>query len=212
MDNTSSLDASPLASSVPLSPLDASKLPLPAVKIPHQIKHLADCAAHQIDLLSQQDSWTPLEEDALDDGFFLCDLSTVHTKLDIWRRLFPTVKPFFALKCHPDPMIAAILGQSKAAGFDCASLSEIDLALASTQNDTRQIIYANPQRAEDALEQALKLGVSVLTFDGAEELYKIHRIYHERIQSSEGDQHHCVPQVVLRILVRSRRQIGYTRT
>ena len=206
------LDAIPLDLSVSLPCLydHEASLPLPVDRIPPHVESLTDCAAHQIQRLEQQKSWTTAEEDALDDGFFLCDLQTVQAKLDVWRRhLFPSVKPFYALKCHPDPMVAAILGRQHstgpavtAAGFDCASIAEIQLALASTAHDTRQIIYANPQRAEDALEQALQLGVRVLTFDGAEELYKVQRIYTERIMTnSQVDSNSVPPQMVLRILV-----------
>lgn len=213
-----SLDALPLPLSMLLPHLNVEtkeQLPhnIPITRIPQHVQNLAQCAAHQIKLLSQQTSWTALEEDALDDGFFLCDLQTVEAKLAIWCHLFPAVKPFFALKCHPDPMIAKVLGKSRAAGFDCASLAEIQLALASTHktNDVRQIIYANPQRAEEALEKALQLGVRVLTFDGAEELYKVQRIYEDRIlghhqQKQENDNDQSAtrsdrPQMVLRILV-----------
>jgi len=219
-DTLSCLDAVPLhPPSTKLSPIDTSVLSLPAapIPIPKDVTDLASCARHQIELLThQRDDLTTDDEDALDDGFFLCDLNTVWEKLRIWCHLFPDIKPFFALKCHPDPTIASVLGQSKAAGFDCASLSEIQLALSSTNNDARQIIYANPQRAEDALDQALRLGVRVLTFDGAEELRKVHKIYNNQqtqkameqdkngddgYDNSNDDDHNDVPQMVLRILV-----------
>ena len=166
-DNDSSsllaLDAIPLSASVPLPSLEEMSLPLPATRIPPTVQSLAACAAHEIDVLTAKQeesaaSLSPDEEDALDDGFFLCDLQTVHTKLALWcRSLFPSVKPFFALKCHPDPMIAAVLGQANgAAGFDCASLAEIQLAIQSSSSSARarNIVYANPQRAEDALARA----------------------------------------------------------
>eukprot|EP00977_Amphora_coffeiformis_P008202 scaffold1834_cov175-Amphora_coffeaeformis.AAC.8 len=199
-DPFSCLDAVPPSTLLP--PLDASALPLPAIPIPTHVTNLAACAAHQIELLTQKDNLTIDEEDAIDDGFFLCDLRIVWHKLHIWRRLFPDIKPFFALKCHPDPMIASVLGQSRAAGFDCASLAEIELALSSTKDDTRRVIYANPQRAEGALEQALQLGVRVLTFDGAEELRKVHRIYHQQKEKAmKQHNNNDELQMVLRILV-----------
>lgn len=196
------LDAVPCPASTRLPPLDTLALPLPAAPIPLHITSLSECARYTVESLTQRqpEELTVDDEDALDEGFFLCDLNTVYEKLVIWRHLFPDIKPFYALKCHPDPMIAAVLGQSNAAGFDCASLAEIQLAMAHTSDNknTRQIIYANPQRAEDALEQALQLGVRVLTFDGAEELHKVHRIYH---QQNRDDEKQSEPQMVLRILV-----------
>ena len=47
------------------------------------------------------------DEDALDDGFILCDLTVIERKLSAWRELFPRIKPFYAVKCNPNPMVAA---------------------------------------------------------------------------------------------------------
>lgn len=87
-----------------------------------------------------------------------------------------------------------MLGQyTHETGFDCASLSEIRLALESTGNNARRCVYANPQRAEKHLDAALALGVEALTFDGSEELHKVHRAHQKR--SSDP------PEMILRILV-----------
>ena len=141
-------------------------------------------------------------EDALDDGFVICDLEVVAQKLVAWRQLFPRIKPFFALKCNPDPMVAAVLGQTnRAAGFDCASFSEITLALSSTTagnggGNPNLLVYANPQRAEHDLEESLRLGVTAFTFDGEEELHKIARAYQKQQTSMSTP-----PQMILRLLV-----------
>jgi ornithine decarboxylase len=134
-------------------------------------------------------------EDALDDGFMICDLQVIQNKLDAWLGLFSRVKPYFALKCNPDVQVAQVLGSNTGqAGFDCASLSELRLAQdvtdTTTTTDTatatatrgksllgvEHVVYANPQRAEQDLQVALdeEMGVRALTFDGAEELHKIH--------------------------------------
>lgn len=164
-------------------------LPSPYDVLPPEVHSLSDCARHQIVQLQQKPgpSLAAEEEDALDDGFVLCDLNTIQRKRHAWRKLFPTVKPFFALKCNPDPMVTAVLAPST--GFDCASTAEIQLALQHSHET--QIVYANPQRAEASLGKALQWKVWTLTFDGEEELYKIHRAC-----SSETK-----PQLVLRILV-----------
>ena len=81
----------------------------------------------------------------------------------------------------------AVLGlHSSEVGFDCASLSEIDLALRCTGKDSLRIVYANPQRAESDL-RALDLGVCALTFDGAEELDKIGRAHARRVKGFTED-------------------------
>jgi ornithine decarboxylase len=190
---------------------------------------LADCAAHEIDRLSASTALqcNTADEDALDDGFFLCDVHQVHRKAAIWQRLFPAVKPFFALKCHPDPVVAAVLAHA-GAGFDCASAAELQLGLEASSNSAghtttggaaaHNLIYANPQRAEAALGLAMAQGVRVLTFDGAEELHKVHAAYQQVLlvqqQRRTTDAHRAssamednvdddgsIPQMVLRILV-----------
>lgn len=165
--------------------LDISQLPLPVDILPKHVKSLKECARHQIlSLLAREGpGMTEDEEDAIDDGFVLCDLNVVQNKYLAWRRLFPRLRPFFALKCNPDPMVAGVLGQL-GAGFDCASVPEILLALDSTRRDPSSLIYANPQRAEKDLETALAANVKTLTFDGAEELYKVHRVHHKIIEQS----------------------------
>ncbi|KAL3928329.1 MAG: hypothetical protein SGBAC_012697, partial [Bacillariaceae sp.] len=86
-------------------------------------------------------------EDALDDGFMCIDLQTVQTKLQKWNQLFPQVKPFFAMKCNPDPMVVKLLASCTTTesekhnsnlfvGFDVASWAEIQLALEACGNDT----------------------------------------------------------------------------
>lgn len=57
-------------------------------------------------------------------------------------------------------------------GFDCASKSEIDLAL-QTGIDPSRIIYAQPCKTKSYLRYASQVGVKQMTFDNADELYKI---------------------------------------
>eukprot|EP01083_Nonionella_stella_P210739 762623_1 len=186
-------------------------LPKPFQIIPNECQNIPETVLDQIkNLIQKQEllqTLTPQEEDAIDDGFILCDLKTIQRKLVAWRRLFPRIKPFFALKCNPDIMVAHTLGLDPSCGFDCASIAEIKLALSSTGNERTRCIYANPQRARDDLDQALNLNIGALTFDGVEELRKVKDAYNRRIetwsQSSEveNDQRPPPPQMVIRLLV-----------
>jgi ornithine decarboxylase len=187
--------------------------------LPSSVHGIVDCARHEIRSLLQQvepPSSYPTDstdtntntvtddsiEDALDDGFMICDLQVVQNKLDAWIRLFPIVKPCFALKCNPDVQIAQVLGNSGQAGFDCASLSELRLAKDVTatrdgngNNNVKSalglehVVYANPQRAEQDLQVALseEIGVRALTFDGAQELHKIHAAW-QKLQLNQQQQ------------------------
>ena len=146
--------------------------------LPPTVTNLVECARHEIQSLehpSRVSSLTEAEEDALDDGFMVCDLTVVERKLERWHQMFPRVTPYFALKCNPDLEVARVLGShtSLKCGFDCASLAELKIAMKHVPLDTPGVVYANPQRAEQDLDQALQLGVTALTFDGPEELRKI---------------------------------------
>jgi ornithine decarboxylase len=57
-------------------------------------------------------------------------------------------------------------------GFDCASKAEIDLAL-KTGIDPSRIIYAQPCKTKSYIRYAAQKGVKQMTFDNADELYKI---------------------------------------
>lgn len=163
------------------------------------------CAEAQIRyLLSKQHTLTRVEEDCIDDGFFLCDLSVVERKLQVWKeKLFPRVNPYYALKCNPDPMVASMLP-----AFDCASLAELKLASSNTASSDN-IVYANPQRAERDLDQALRMFPThppAYTFDGPEELYKLRRALQRRITDPGDDAiaeapPTSTPPLILRLLV-----------
>ena len=143
-------------------------------------------------------------EDAIDDGFMCVDLTVLERKLEVWHRLFSpsfdnsknsyngnfdyTVTPFFAVKCNPDPIVVEWLARFASLsnlplGFDCASITELELAkkciekyylraITATREDSRctgsnisaipisRIVYANPQRAEADLMRALELFAS----------------------------------------------------
>lgn len=57
-------------------------------------------------------------------------------------------------------------------GFDCASKAEIDVAL-NTGVDPSRIIYAQPCKTKSYIRYAAQMGVKQMTFDNADELYKI---------------------------------------
>ena len=70
-----------------------------------------------------------VEDRALVDyPFYVVDLGLVARKFVQWNRLFPRVKPFYAVKCNPDPGVVKTLA-FMGAGFDCASKAEISQVL-----------------------------------------------------------------------------------
>ncbi|KAH9481900.1 Ornithine decarboxylase [Psilocybe cubensis] len=113
-------------------------------------------------------------------AFFVGDLSVVYEQHQRWKACLPEIQPFYAVKCNPDPYVIRLLA-SLGAGFDCASNNEIAQILDVGGIDPSRIIFANPCKAVSFIRNAAKRGVDKMTFDNADELYKIARA-HPRAQ------------------------------
>jgi ornithine decarboxylase len=106
-------------------------------------------------------SWYQLNLDFLNDAY------------DEWTKVFPTIRPYYAVKCNPHPLIIDRLAKL-GAGFDCASLAEIELVMSLGIPET-DILYANPCKRPCDIPVARQLGIKVTTFDSVCELEKIVR-------------------------------------
>ncbi|KAF8895861.1 ornithine decarboxylase [Gymnopilus junonius] len=109
-------------------------------------------------------------------AFFVADLSQVYRQHMRWKACLPEIQPFYAVKCNPDPYVIRLLA-SLGAGFDCASNNEISQVLDVGGVDPSNIIFANPCKATSFVRNAAKMGVDMMTFDNADELYKIARAH-----------------------------------
>ncbi|KXT17059.1 hypothetical protein AC579_4321 [Pseudocercospora musae] len=110
------------------------------------------------------------EED--DEAFFVADLGEVVYRQHIrWKRHLPRIKPYFAVKCNPDPVVLRLFDELET-GFDCASKQEIQQILEMGVSPDR-IIYAQPCKAISHLRFSARHCVRKMTFDNAEELHKI---------------------------------------
>ncbi|KAJ0025125.1 hypothetical protein Pint_09303 [Pistacia integerrima] len=109
----------------------------------------------------------------LKEPFYVLDLGVVVSLFDKWTRSLPTVRPFYAVKCNPEP---ALLGALAALGanFDCASRAEIEAVLALGVKPDR-IVYANPCKPESHIKYAASVGVNLTTFDSRDEIQKIRK-------------------------------------
>ncbi|KAJ6593752.1 ornithine decarboxylase [Mycena capillaripes] len=113
-------------------------------------------------------------------AFFVADLGQVYAQHLRWRACLPQIQPFYAVKCNPDPYVLRLLA-ALGAGFDCASNGEISQVLAIGGIHPDRIIFANPCKAVSFVRNAAKMRVDTMTFDNADELYKIARA-HPRAQ------------------------------
>lgn len=75
------------------------------------------------------------------------------------------------MKCNPDTEVLRLLA-ALGTGFDCASKAEIEQVLALGVDPSR-IIYAQPCKTKSYVRYAAHHGVKQMTFDNADELYKI---------------------------------------
>ncbi|KAI5805377.1 pyridoxal-dependent decarboxylase [Peziza echinospora] len=110
-----------------------------------------------------------------EDAFFVADLGEIYRQHMRWKRNLPRVEPFYAVKCNPDPMVLRLLA-ALGTGFDCASKTEIQTMLDFGVPPSR-IIYAHPCKTSSYIRYAAQVDVSMMTFDNAEELVKIHRFF-----------------------------------
>ncbi|KAI9749536.1 MAG: Ornithine decarboxylase [Lichina confinis] len=108
-----------------------------------------------------------------EDPFFVADVGEVYRQHLRWKLNLPRVRPFYAVKCNPDPQVLRLLAEL-GTGFDCASKQEIQQVL-DTGVDPSRILYAQPCKTNSYVRYAAQRGVKQMTFDNAEELYKIKR-------------------------------------
>ncbi|RYO91229.1 hypothetical protein DL764_008301 [Monosporascus ibericus] len=110
-----------------------------------------------------------------EDTFFVGDLGEVYRQHMRWKRNLPRVKPFYAVKCNPDPKVLQLLA-GLGTGFDCASKAEIDQVLSMGVEPAR-IIYAQPCKTNSYVRYVANQGVKQMTFDNADELRKIAKLF-----------------------------------
>ena len=110
-----------------------------------------------------------------DDAFYIVDLGELTRSHMKWTRLLPNVKPFYAIKCNPNPLMLEALSQL-GCNFDCASEDEIQKVLDIT-SDPGRILFANPCKVPSHIRFAQRNHINVMTFDCAEELHKI-KLHH----------------------------------
>uniref|UniRef100_A0A183BX92 ornithine decarboxylase n=1 Tax=Globodera pallida TaxID=36090 RepID=A0A183BX92_GLOPA len=122
-------------------------------------------------------------------SFTIVNLNKVVCRHRKWCELLPNVKPFYAVKCNNDPFLLRTLA-TLGVGFDCASLSELKLAL-NVVPSAEHVLFAHTCKFRQHIEFADNNNIRRMTFDSAQELGKI-------------KQYHTKPELLLRIGVQDR--------
>ncbi|XP_037558962.1 ornithine decarboxylase-like [Dermacentor silvarum] len=112
-----------------------------------------------------------IESQNADDAFFVCDLRDLEAKIKLWREEIPRVTPFYAIKACSDPVILQILN-THGVNFDCSNKAEM-MSVFDMGVTANRIVYANTVKCTSHLRFAQQRGVTLITFDSAEELEKI---------------------------------------
>jgi ornithine decarboxylase len=111
---------------------------------------------------------------------FVVDHDALRKAYREFRRYLPRIQVYYAVKANPDPLIVRTLFE-EGASFDVASMPEFmivhenikDLPAKERQDWIwDKIIYANPTKPTDTLEQ-LNQYKPLVTFDNVEEIHKI---------------------------------------
>lgn len=116
-----------------------------------------------------------LENNQSEDPFMIINVGDVIRQYNKWMKFLPNVKPYYAVKCNPDPVILNLLAKL-GVNFDCASKNEI-AKIIDMKVESNRIIYANPCKMVSQIRFARSHDVDLLTFDSEYELYKL-KIYH----------------------------------
>ncbi|XP_068640162.1 ornithine decarboxylase 1B, chloroplastic-like [Aristolochia californica] len=109
------------------------------------------------------------------DPFYVMDIGRVAALWEKWACSLPKVRPFYAVKCNPEPAILGALA-ALGSGFDCASRVEIEAVLSLDVSPDR-IVYANPCKAEAHIKYSAHVGVNLTTFDSKEEINKLRKCH-----------------------------------
>ncbi|WP_181703023.1 type III PLP-dependent enzyme [Chthonobacter albigriseus] len=101
------------------------------------------------------------------------DLDVVRENFLTFRRALPDTRVFYAVKANPAPEILCLLAEL-GSSFDCASIPEIEMALAAGATPDR-ISFGNTIKKERDIARARILGVDLFAVDCEAEVEKIAR-------------------------------------
>ncbi|MEJ1160219.1 type III PLP-dependent enzyme [Prosthecomicrobium sp. N25] len=101
------------------------------------------------------------------------DLDVVRDKYLSFARAMPDTRVFYAVKANPAPEILTLLAEL-GSSFDCASIPEIEMALAAGATADR-ISFGNTIKKERDVARAFELGVRLYAVDCRAEVEKVAR-------------------------------------
>ncbi|MBZ0163924.1 MAG: ornithine/lysine decarboxylase [Notoacmeibacter sp.] len=141
----------------------------------------------------------------------ILDLDVVEENYRAFEKALPDSRIFYAVKANPAPEILRLLS-SMGSNFDCASVSEIEMAMNAGATADR-ISFGNTIKKERDIARAHDLGIGLFAVDSAEEVEKVARaapgakVFCRVLTDGEGAEwplsrkFGCVPQMAVDVLV-----------
>lgn len=99
----------------------------------------------------------------------------IDTQWSTWKKTFPAITPYYAVKCNPEPFLLQTL-MNHGANFDCASLREVyDVQKCVRPYDmgASEILYAHPMKSERDIQTIGSHGIQTTVVDSVEECEKL---------------------------------------
>ena len=103
------------------------------------------------------------------------DIGKIIRRVQLWKKLFPTIDAYYAVKSNCSPVICKLLA-SCGLGMDVASIDEINV-VKNLVSDKNKIIFSHPIKPINSIVYARTVDVDNLVFDSEHELYKI-KLHH----------------------------------
>ena len=114
-----------------------------------------------------------LKDRTYDGPRLVVDLERVRARYLDFARVLPDTRIFYAVKANPAPEVLSLLAELGSC-FDCASIPEIEMAMAAGASAER-ISFGNTIKKEADIARAFTLGVRLFSFDSDAELAKLAR-------------------------------------
>lgn len=136
---------------------------------------------HDVLIINKKDATTQdfiqliIEKYGPPGAFYIVNIGDIIRRIQLWKKLFPTIDAFYAVKSNPSHVICELLG-SCGIGADVASIEEINIVKNKVQ-DLSKIIFAHPIKPINSIVYARTVDVDKLVFDSEHELYKI-KLHH----------------------------------
>lgn len=103
--------------------------------------------------------------------FMITDLGVIRDHCQNFKQLMPKIELAYAMKAYPDDQVLQVVSE-QAAGFDAASIGEIDKLLNLGVSADR-IAFNNPVKSQQNIDEAVEKGVNKFTFQSKQELDKL---------------------------------------